>query len=203
MYQDDAIEAYPLCWPPGWQRNKFPKYGHFKDQTNHGASVEVINELDRMGASKIIISSNLVVNKDGSIRSGQRVPGDQAVAVYFLYKKRRQCIPCDQYERIKDNLRAITLSIQAIRGLERWGGGQIVDAAFSGFKALPANIPSTWRDVLGLDPTAGLDAAEFQYRSKAREVHPDLNGGNCDEFVRINEAIRQAREEFQPKQLTC
>lgn len=202
MHQDDAIEAYPLCWPPGWVRKKYRRTGIFKDRTNHNASCEVITELDRMGATRIIVSSNLVVNKDGSIRSGQRMPGDPGVAVYFLFKDMRQCIPCDQFDRLSDNLRAITLSVQAIRGLERWGGGQIVDAAFSGFKALPAKIPSTWRDVLGVDGTAGLDAAEFQFKVKVKQYHPDRPDGDVDNFNAVCEAIRHAREEYKPKQLT-
>jgi len=191
----DAVEAYPLCWPVGWHRKKSRSYGVFKERTIYSASVSLVEELHRMGAQQIIISSNLVVNKDGSIRSGQRKPVDPGVAVYFKRKDLSQCMPCDQYTQISDNLHAITLSVGAIRGLERWGGGQIVDAAFSGFKALPQKIESSWRTVLGWRQGDALGDMEIKYKDLALLHHPD-RGGKIEDFQKISQAIREARQEL-------
>jgi hypothetical protein len=65
-----------------------------------------------------------------------RPPEDQGVAVYFTYNGSEQCIPCDKWRTIRENMRAIELTIAALHGLDRWEAKEVVNAAFFGSKAL-------------------------------------------------------------------
>ena len=48
-----------------------------------------------------------------------------------------------------------------------------------------------WAAVLGIGPPFSLEQVRAAYRSRSKEVHPDL-GGNPDEFVRLQSAYEQA-----------
>jgi hypothetical protein len=61
---------------------------------------------------------------------GQRI-SDSGAAVYFTRKGRDQCIACDKWDSVRDNLHAIGKTIEALRGIDRWGTGEMVDAAFA------------------------------------------------------------------------
>ncbi|WP_135830171.1 J domain-containing protein [Halorussus halobius] len=47
---------------------------------------------------------------------------------------------------------------------------------------------------LGLDPDADADAVRRAYRERVKSVHPDREGGDEDEFKRVNEAYEVLRE---------
>ncbi|WP_219466911.1 DnaJ domain-containing protein [Rhodococcus qingshengii] len=93
----------------------------------------------------------------------------------------------------------MALSIGALRGLERWGAKEMVNAAFRGFKALPASAIVTpytarpWQDVLEIDQDATLDEINTAYRRRARQVHPDA-GGSQQEFETLTRAYDQAKK---------
>ena len=103
--------------------------------------------------------------------------------VYFTRNGRQLCIPCDRYLTVADNLRAVALSIEAIRGLERWGGMSMMDRAFTGFAQLPAaNVPAKprrpWREVFGF-------AENFQATAEIVEA---MFGPNRGAGIRTREA---------------
>lgn len=206
---DTDVTAYPICWPAGRQRTKTRQRAKFhKIVRREGtwdsreklsieqARVRVVDELQRLGARKPIISSNLELRMDGMARSGQRQPTDPGVAVYFDLDGGQKCIAIDLWDRVEDNLVAVAKSIDAMRGLERWGGAQIVAAVFTGFKALPggdaivtpmsvyeaasflADIAKTAEPTTGarqiMDHRARFDSA---YLTAVKAFHPDRNGG--------------------------
>lgn len=207
---DTDVTAYPICWPAGRQRTKTRQRANFcKIVRREGQSwesreklsieqarVRVTDELRRLGARKPIISSNLELRNDGLPRSGQRQPADPGVAVYFDLNGGQKCIAIDLWDRVEDNLVAVAKSIDAMRGLERWGGAQIVAAVFTGFKALPGGdaivTPMTVEQADAfLLQIAKVDAPflktgeliedrnqfEAAYRIAVRHFHPDRNGG--------------------------
>jgi hypothetical protein len=94
------------------------------------------DELSRLDARNVVISTNLRVRLDSLPASGQREPDDPGVAVYFTLDGKRRCLPCDRWDRVADNMIAIAKFIDAMRGQLRWGVGD-VGAIFEGFKALP------------------------------------------------------------------
>jgi hypothetical protein len=99
------------------------------------------------------------------LSSAKRV-ADTGVAIYFIRKGKQMCIHCDRWDRVEDNIHAIAKTIEAMRGIERWGTGDMVDATFTGVLAISA--PDDWRTVLG-HPTT-LEQAEAAYRKAARSA---------------------------------
>jgi len=189
-----SVDAYPLHWPLGWVRTKHPKRSRF-DTSFTRARNEMIHELELLGATKLVISSNLSLRLDGLPRSGQPQPQDTGIAVYFTLDGKEQCIPCDRWDRVEDNLQAIRLTIGALRGLDRWGAKSILDAAFRGFVALPGD-QEHWTSVLGLDPetAATPEMIESAFRTMVKETHPD-KGGQSTEFQRLMAARQAALQE--------
>lgn len=203
-------QAYPLNWPSGWPRTKKPissrfgqrdgQYNFLKKITMTRARDYLLSELDRLGAKNIVISTNLSLRNDGLPRANQKTPDDTGVAVYFTMKNEQKCFPCDKWNRVEDNIYAIGKTIDALRGIERWGSKQMVDATFNGFKALPEpDYTDSWRKVLEIkesDEPILLDIVKKKYRELAREHHPD-HGGDPYEFNRLQKAYQQALKEIE------
>ena len=190
-------EAYPLQWPVGRPRTKYPRSAAFDRQRSIDKSRrELFHELELLGAANPVLSTNLRLRLDGFPLSKQRQPDDQGVAVYFTYKKRQVCFACDRWDRIQDNIRAVCLTINAIRGIGRWGTGEMVDAAFTGFEALPppseGAVGRPWHIVLGVDAGASRLECESRYREKAKAA-----GEGSPELYDLNAAIAQARLHFE------
>jgi hypothetical protein len=149
-------EAFPLAWPLGRPRTQYPSRSRF-DTTQERAQRTLVEEVRRMGGSHLVISTNIKLRRDGLPYANRREPTDKGVAVYFDYKKRPMCFACDRWDRIGDNIYAIAKTIEALRGIERWGSGSMVEQAFTGFVALPApkkslgNCRRALRCVVGRD----------------------------------------------------
>jgi hypothetical protein len=212
------IAAYPLAWPTGWPRTDpaFFKPGRFgtkktrpgssysrtEDITISEATARVLAELERMGISRndIVISTNVRTRLDGLPRSGDREPYDAGAAVYWETRKgERRVMAIDQYGKVADNLAAIAATLDAMRAIERHGGAQILDRAFTGFAALPApDTKRTWRQVMGFDVAyrPHADDLKQRYRELASLRHPD-KGGTHEAMTELNAAFEQAKKEIE------
>lgn len=212
--------AYPLQWPlavprtSGHQRKR-AAFGKVRSSTHGNAgntyttsrkesltiadgTRRLYQALERLGADSVVISSNLVLNLDGSPRSSQREPDDVGVCLYFRRKGRQYALPCDRWDRSADNLAAIAGHIEAIRSQERWGVGT-TEQAFAGFEALPPpGARRHWRDVLGFHPATqpSADDVVLAYRRLANERHPDKPGGSNAAMAELNEARDVAMREI-------
>lgn len=205
----NIAEAYPLCWPEGWRRTasrtraKFHTKGYQKTDwggyqtkeslTIAAATERVLAALGAMGVPSysIVISSNLALRNDGLPRSGQRAPDDPGAAVYWTKGKDRRCIAVDRYDRVQDNLAAIAATLEAMRAIDRHGGAEILNRAFTGFTALPQ--PEQWWQVLGVSSKATRDEIDAAYRPLAMKHHPD-RGGDQAQMARLNAARDQGYE---------
>lgn len=186
------VDAFPLQYPIGWKRTKNPRRAAFSDKTIYRAKNELIAELNRLKAKNIVISCNLVRNLDGDIRSRQAQPEDQGVAVYFELDGQQKCIPCDRWNKIEHNLWSIMKTVEALRGIERWGSKEMMDATFTGFAALPAPR----QEINQIDYFFGCQTQEEiteRFREKAKELHPDL-GGTHEEFAELNRQYQQRKK---------
>lgn len=220
-------EAYPLAWPAGWPRtapgkrtsHKFHRTewrsssmpggsGHRAkaDMTINEGIDRVLRELRRLKGriSNIVISSDLELRRDGLPRSGQRMPSDPGVSVYWTKDGEAQCMAIDIYDRAEGNLAAVAASIEAMRAIERHGGATVMNRAFQGFKALPATtLPtmtsSSAADILSrrsgdlyladtLLESSGKSKEAFQV-AKSRS-HPDRNGGDRTAWDEVEAAGR-------------
>lgn len=139
----------------------------------------------------VIISTNIPLRKDGLPFTNAKEPADPGVAVYFQRKGKKLCFACDKYDRVWKNMRAIQKTIEAMRGIERWGSSDMLDRAFTGFASLPAPGKREWWVVLGLNGTESTDQIKARFRELAKIHHPD-NGGSADTFAEINNAYQEA-----------
>lgn len=205
--------AYPLSWPAGWKRTPLSsrtraRFGQARSSgyggyTSKGelsvaqATDRVLGELGRMGVGdyNLIISSNIELRRDGLPRSGQREPEDPGVAVYWRDNREdgwpMRCMAIDRYDRVADNLAAIAATLEAMRAIERHGGAEILNRAFTGFTALPSGSTTHWRDVLGVPDNASRAEIEAAYRRLRSKHHPD-NGGNAEQFHAVQKAFDEA-----------
>lgn len=185
-------QAFPLHWPDGWPRTKTPARSRF-DVSFAAARDGLLEQIARMGGRYVVLSTNIELRRDGLPYANQQTPDDPGVAVYFERKGKQMVFACDRWDRVKDNIRAIQKTIEAMRGIERWGASDMLERAFSAFEALPApgeTVPRSWRDVLGFEPPYGVitrERIEGAYRLQAKHAHPDA-GGSAEAFAELTRA---------------
>ena len=182
---------YPLQWPAGVERTpaNIREVGRF-DTTIYDATRGIQRELDLFGATDVTITSKVLRNRDGSISARQQYLDDPAVAVYFTLRGQHRCLPCDRYKSISHNLRAIQRTIEAMRGIERWGTKSTIEATLGAF-SLPDGTSTPWWEILEVSQSAPPAVISAAYRVKARQVHPDV-GGNAEAFHQLQQAYEQA-----------
>lgn len=215
-------DPFPLQWPDGFART--PSAERTKSQFGRSESGQrgevpfaqarstVLHELELLGAANVVITSDLPIRLDGLPYASGRAQ-DPGIAVWFVRNDQERVFACDRWKTPGENLRAIALSIKAMRGLGRWGMADVVERAMGGFAALPPGsgheyvppppVPKErpWREVLeGAWPTA-LDADEALVLAKARHRklikihHPDA-GGDPAKAAEINAALAAAEKEL-------
>jgi hypothetical protein len=137
----------------------------------------------------IVVSTNVALRLDGWPRSDQGEPGDRGAAVYWREKLgAMRCMAIDRYDRVADNLAAIAATLEAMRAIERHGGAEILDRAFTGFAALAGPESATpWHVVLGVPAHASTEHVRENYRKARSLFHPD-RGGDAATFDGIQRA---------------
>lgn len=183
-------DAYPLSWPLGKPRNRLPQRSRF-EVTFARARDDLVKEIAMLGGSLPVLSTNIPLKRDGLPYAGQKEPDDRGVAVYFILKKQQMCFACDRWDKVGDNIQAIKHTIAALRGIERWGTGDMVQQAFTGFLALPSQ--DNPYDVLGVEQNATPEEIEASYKQKAKLLHPDA-GGSAEAMQKLNDARRKLKE---------
>jgi hypothetical protein len=147
-------------------------------------------ELDRLQATKQVLSTNVKLRLDGRPYSGVAQPADPGAAVYFELKGKPVSLACDKWRRVEDNVWAIGKHVEAIRGQNRWGVGS-VEQAFRGYMALPGigeSTASTWWQVLGVPINSTEEVVREAYRILVKRHHPD-KGGDAEMFRRVMKAM--------------
>jgi hypothetical protein len=208
---------YPLCWPANWKRTTVRAAAAFgktnvqhRDGMAHYAGkskisiLDAINriadELRRMGIKEenVIVSTNIPLNLSGTPRGDRGEPSDPGAAIYWIRNGKSQCMAIDRYNRVADNLAAIAATLEALRAIERHGGGSILERAFIGFAALPASTGKPWREVLQFDASHNYsrDVIEDRFKHLARQLHPDKADGDHEAMVELNAARAAALAEL-------
>lgn len=214
---------YPLQWPTGQKRTRSDYRRHSKfgaiprgsfsreAPSAYEAAKELLHELKLLGAANPVITSQLPTRHDGLPYADGR-SDDPGIAVWFVLDGHERVFACDHWHRPGENLRAIALSIGAMRGLERWGMADVIERAFAGFTALPPGATQAphkpnWREVFGVaelvdtlmaSSTDDLVAVvKARHRKLIAEAHPDA-GGDTARAAELNAALDEALAEISP-----
>jgi len=197
-------ESFPLSWPEGWPRmpsDRQERGYEFRQRRQDGgygttpvtfatARDKLYDELQRLGAISPIVSTNHPTDRYGIPTESKRRIQDEGVAVYFTFKGRPMVMACDRFDNAA-NMRSLGLAIEAMRQLERHGGGTMIERAFTGFVALSA--PKSPHEVLGIKPGASDEEIDAAYRQKAMAAHPD-RGGSASAMADLTEARKKLKE---------
>jgi hypothetical protein len=192
---------YPLAWPDTkprtpLQRREAERYAvrSFADAI---AGIEAEVRRWAKGSARII-NWELTSNISGRARQD---PDDPGAAFWFELAAGDATIgadlcvlACDRFQRVAQNIRAISLTLERLRLVDELGSYSLV-AAVSGAKALPppasAARERAWYLVLAVAPAAPLAVAEASYRALAKAA-----GEGSPRLVELNRAIAEARKEL-------
>lgn len=205
---------FPLQWPAGWKRTPIRDREISRFVTGMQRNLKgLYAELERLGAANVVITSDLPTRSNGQPYGKA---ADSGIAVWFVLDGKERVMACDRWDLAAENIRAIALTIESIRGMERWGAIDVT-RAFSGFTALPAggesgqegdgSIPNPqpserdWRDVLAYKGKRIPDDAPLGYvrrchRQAMKVAHPDL-GGTHEMALEVNRALAAAAVELE------
>lgn len=197
-------DAFPLQWPEGWPRTKYPRESRYKLSQEGRVRDELLDSIRKLGGSVPIISSNIELRLDGLPYANRRVPEDAGVAVYWVREGKQEVMACDRWKRPWENMRAIYHAVEGMRAMERAGATQILERAFQAF-ALPSGEQTRpWRDVfhrassecrVTFGPLDSVENVKKAFRALVISLHPD-KGGDVEKFRQLEKAFRDGLEEL-------
>lgn len=157
-------------------------------------------ETSQLGARLVVIQLDVTegdIRRDGMVLAGAKV-GHPGVVVSFESRFGPLRYAADTYSGTsrypawQSNVRAVALSLEALRAVDRWGASKRGEQ-YRGWKALPATTGVTFpsadealRWMREMDGGAPADA-RTTYRRLARKMHPDA-GGTTDDWDRLDAA---------------
>lgn len=194
-----TVQSYPLAWPAEWPRRQAKRdtdrrfYGptYRWDRVYKG----LIQQLGKIGATDIVVSTNQPLRQDGTPYAQQRNISDVGVAVYFVRRKRPMVMAQDRFDTVMGNMRSLAMAIEGLRQMERHGGAAMLEKAFTGFVAIaPPDWKKPWREVFGLKPDwhGSPEQLRALYKEKAKIRHGD-SGGNDSLMAELNVAYSEGR----------
>jgi hypothetical protein len=195
-----GVAPYPLYWPLEYARARSRRDALFKVDFAT-ARTTLLRELKLLGARDVLISSNIPLRRDGLPMVPDREPEDPGVAVYFTRlvagRSKPFVLACDQFRKVRWNLRAVQATLEALRAIERHGTSSMMEQAFSGFAQLPAApADRPWREVLGIPAgPCTPDRLKERLRELAQLHHPD-RGGDPAEMSALSAAYTRGMIEL-------
>jgi len=187
-------------WPPQFGRTPASERKRTsKFSVTFSRAIDDIKQelLDRVGADDWRVSTAAPHRtRDGRPYADAR-PDDPAVVVRWSKDGEQFAVACDRYKDWRDNARAIGLYIREKRKMSdrpvTTGQSEFATARLpSGNEdaivtAAPDGTREEPHEVLGVAPDAPDSVVEAAARQLRKEHHPD-QGGNVEQFKRVNEA---------------
>jgi len=154
----------------------------------------------RVDQRSIVVSSNLIIGRRGlPLKPNGRGPEDPGVAAWFYrlsfvdghYKKKLFCIACDAYDDVTSNMRALGKTIEALRGIQRWGSTLLLERAFSGFEhqALPEPEEERKKKKKGTKrtrPKVDFDARQITNEAEVLDPEEEVDEDDVPHMVDID-----------------
>ncbi len=203
MNSDTPYEAI-LAWPAG--RPRTPAALRGADKTLRYASFtprygvwRVRLQLDKLGATRIVASSNAPLNERESGDPPAAHTADPGACIRFELEGLDFAIACDRRKTVVENFVAIARHLEATISIERYGLVSALDLLAT-FRTKPSAIaPSaparTWREVLGDLKTPEQVGAVF--RRLSAEHHPDRSTGSHEVMAEVSRARDEALRELE------
>lgn len=190
------------------ERTRQPIRSRFGD--DHAKTLELLGrELRHLGARNVVILADCTdadLRRDGTLRAGATLRS-QGIVLCFEGKHGPVRMPCDRYDHWRCNLRAIAVSLEALRAVDRHGVTTSGEQ-YRGWSALPqaiampacefATVEEAARFLVRTawgaeDNSSWLAISRFResltacYRDAAKKAHPD-QGGNNELMAMVNRA---------------
>ncbi|HTE45152.1 MAG TPA: hypothetical protein VK636_07905 [Gemmatimonadaceae bacterium] len=198
-----VLTAWPANRPKTDSIERVPS-SRFKSSFAHTLD-ELENELDRIDAHDPMIEIDMdrrelrVTGEPRANSSTLKTPG---VILHFVDRNKQTItMPCDRYDSWQANVRALFLTLQALRAVDRYGATASGEQ-YRGWTALPATTTAFTVDqaatflarlsangATAADLVANVEAARNAYRRAAANTHPD-GGGSTGNFQLVQEAKR-------------
>jgi len=185
---------FPLVWPDGWVRTQVRRNARYR-VTLPRAIMLLGRSLGWMGAERVVMSTNVPLRQNGqlSLTAARSLYSDPGVAVYFGWQENDWVLACDQFHEIRENIRAIGMTIDALRQIKNAGASQLLNRAAYGFRQLAGETDGWYYRELGVKPGSAARTVERAYRMKAKLRHPDAGGSN-EAMARLSRARELALE---------
>lgn len=187
-------------WPR--PQTKSRKSGTFR--ANYRSTLNLLqNEIAKVGGKNVVIQAGFEprdIRLDGLPRADARKPNHPGIVVSFDSRHGPLMFACDTYFDWQDNLRAVALTLENLRAVERYGATKHGEQ-YRGYAALPPAPSESFRSAEDAaewlsrhsDPCTreGIlqrpNVRQVAYRMAAAKLHPD-SGGSHEEFVRLQAA---------------
>lgn len=195
-----AVTNQPKEWKPAWEHRPTPPW----DATYARTLNDLDRELGHLGGSDPFLQLMLEpkdLRLDGQVRSGATPDHPGVILTFDTKTLGSMTYSTDRFAHWHYNLRAITLTLDRLRAVERYGAVH-ASQQYAGFRELGSGIPLGERVVETMSaaeaalvltdgvwqgertPEAVKPMVEFLFREQAKRVHPD-NGGDADSFRRL------------------
>ncbi len=178
-------------WPGTKTASAARKHSTFR--ASYAKTLDVLErELHHLRAKDILIQAYFErrdIRNDGWPRSSAR-PSEPGVIVTFSVKTGTMSFPCDRFDGWEDNLRAIALSLEALRQVDRYGVTRN-NEQYRGFAQLQEAAHGRASAIDFFTRLTGWDRQQVQadpqgaYRLACRAVHPDVRGGSHEKFTEM------------------
>jgi len=190
-------------WPiePTKSRKGSPFYVHYNNTLD-----DLEEELRKLKAKDILVQSFFTYDQlrnDGWPRAGES-PHHPGIILTFTTPQGTLSFPCDRYNNFQANIRAIGLSLAALRAIDRYGVTRRAEQ-YQGWRQI---APQSDKPFSTKEDAAAFVAAQaygsttdgpriisdinyrnIAYKAAAARVHPDAKNGSHDLFVNLRAAM--------------
>jgi hypothetical protein len=180
------------------------KRSQFKAQYEQTLDL-LFGEAEKLGARHLVLQVDLQpgdIRRDGLPRANARYGSNPGVIISLDSRHGPLRYATDAYDDWRSNLRAVALSLEALRAVDRYGVSKRGEQ-YRGWTALPAarsgssvlfddrESAETWmRGAAGESGITAWASWDGLYKALARRMHPDAAGGSTDLWDRLDAAAK-------------
>ena len=186
-------------WPSGFERtperDRSPNRSY--EVSLHDSITDLAEELQRLDVEDWRLSTDMdhQTRNPNYPYANQPEPEDPGVVVRWRMDGEQYAVACDDYSRVRDNLRTVGLYIREKRKMEQ-RPVETGESEFANARLPPADEDDVVvagagtepaHEVLEVDPDAEPEVVKAAFRAKAKTAHPD-QGGSRSEWKQVQQA---------------